>query len=167
MALALRASGAIVLVMSLIVFVALCFLTALSGMLFPPGDWFDGLKKPSFQPPKWAFPVAWTALYIMIAISGWLVWEAASPEQRPVPMAFFGIQLILNFLWSALFFGAKRMRLALVELVLLWLSIIAMIITFYPISPLAAWMLAPYLIWVSFAGVLNHSVWKLNPSAPN
>lgn len=148
---------------SLLVFIGLVVLTATGGGIFRPGLWYDSLERPSWTPPDWAFPVAWTALYAMIAVSGWMVWDAAGPGEATLPMALFGIQLVLNFLWSAIFFGLKRIGLALLEVSLLWLSIIGMIVTFYPIAPGAAYLLVPYLVWVTFAAALNFAIWRRNP----
>ncbi len=149
----------------------LCFLlavvaAALSGTVFKPDEWYAHLRKPSWNPPNWVFPIAWSGLYLMIAVAGWIVWEAAPPGDRMVPMTVYGVQLALNATWSAIFFGMKRMDLALAELILLWLSIVATMVVFMPISTLAVWLLVPYLAWVSFAGVLNATVWRLNKEEP-
>jgi len=148
---------------ALLGFVAVNVVAALSGAFFPPGAWYESLNKPPWRPPNWLFPVAWTALYAMIAVSGWLIWTAAPLEETWLALTIYSVQVVLNACWSAIFFGIKRMDLALAELCLLWLSIVAMIVTFYPISPLAAWLLVPYLVWVSFAGVLNFTMLRLNP----
>jgi benzodiazapine receptor len=152
--------------MSLLVFVALNFLAASSGALFSPGRWYEDLRKPAWRPPNAAFPVVWTVLYILIAIAGWRVWERASPEALPLAMGIYGVQLALNAGWSAIFFGMKRMRLALAELGLLWLSIALMIAVFLPIDGLAALLLVPYLAWVTAAGALNLAMIRLNPELP-
>ena len=149
--------------LSLFGFGLACFLTACSGAIFSPGPWYEELEKPSWNPPNWAFPVVWTILFIMLAVSGWLVWREAGWPAAALPLAVYGVQLVLNFLWSALFFGARRMDLAFVDVLLLWVSIAVMIALFYPISPLAALLLVPYLIWVTIAAALNRAVWRLNP----
>ena len=146
---------------SLLPFIAAVFVTALSGAKYSPGSWYEELNKPSWQPPNWLFPIAWTILFIMIAISGWLVWREVGAIT--LPLVVYGIQLILNYMWSWLFFGKKRMDLALFEVGLLWLSIVAMIVLFYPISETAALLLLPYLAWVSFAAFLNFTMLRLNP----
>jgi translocator protein len=145
-------------------FIGACFVAALSGALFPPGQWYEGLKKPSWRPPNWLFAPAWTLLYAMIAIAGWLVWREAGFAGAPVALGLWGLQLALNAAWSGLFFGMRRMDLALAELVLLWLAILATIVAFYPIQSTAALLMAPYLAWVTFAGVLNFAMWRLNPT---
>lgn len=149
--------------LSLLAFVALTALTAMGGGVFRPGQWYENLNHPSWRPPNWLFAPVWFVLYAMIAVSAWLVWSAAGPDEVVLPMVAFGAQLVLNFAWSAIFFGLRRLGLAFAELGLLWLSIVAMIALFAPIDEGAAWLLAPYLAWVTFAGVLNFTVWRLNP----
>ena len=144
-------------------FFAACFLTSLSGAIFKPGPWYDALKKPWWRPPNWLFPPAWGILFIMIAISGWLVWREAG---FGFALVVYTIQLVINFGWSGLFFGLRRLDLALYELMALWLSILACIIVFAPISTTAAWLMVPYLAWVSFAGYLNFTMLKLNGPKP-
>ncbi len=145
-----------------LVFFGLVFAAALSGAVFKPGPWYDGLAKPSWNPPDWAFPVVWSILYIMIAVAGVLVWRA---EGWGTAMAFWAAQLVLNALWSALFFGARRMDWAFYEVVLLWLSIIGFIVTAWPVSATAALLFVPYLAWVTTAAALNRTVWRMNPGA--
>ena len=150
--------------MSLVVFLALAVAAASSGAVFSPGEWYDGLRKPSWRPPKIAFPIVWSILYLAIAVSGWLVWTSAAPGEAALPMTVYGIQLALNAGWSWIFFGLKRMRLAFAELAALWVSIAATIAVFHPIDAVAAWLLAPYLAWVTAAGALNLSMIRLNPA---
>lgn len=142
-------------------FLAANFVTAISGGLFPPGEWYQQLKKPSWNPPNWLFPVVWLVLYIMIAVAGARVWVAAGVDAL-FEIMIYALQLILNFLWSAIFFGMRRMDLAFVEVSLLWGSIVWLIVLFHAIDALAAYLLIPYLIWVSIAALLNWSVWRLN-----
>lgn len=144
-------------------FFAACFAAALSGAYFRPGEWYERLDKPAWRPPNWLFPPAWTLLYIMIAVSGWLVWLTAGFAGAAVPLAVYGVQLVFNAGWSAVFFGARRPGWAMLEVVGLWTSIAATIAAFYPISTTAAWLLVPYLGWVSFAAVLNFAIWRRNP----
>jgi len=147
-------------VLALVGFFAACFAAATTGALFKPGEWYDRLDRPSWLPPDWAFPVAWSALYIMIAVAGWLVWRV---DGFGAPLWLWWAQLALNALWSVLFFGVRRLGLAMAEAVLLWLSILGCILAFAPLSPTAAWLMAPYLAWVTFACVLNWSMWRRNP----
>ncbi len=151
--------------LGLLGFAAACFLAALSGALFRPGDWYETLVKPWWRPPNWLFGPAWTVLYTMIAIAGWLVWRKAGFAGAAVPLAIYGVQLLLNALWSGIFFGMKRMDLAFYELVGLWLSILATILAFATVDTTPAWLLVPYLGWVTFAGYLNLTMWRLNPQA--
>jgi tryptophan-rich sensory protein len=144
-------------------FFGACFATALSGAIFKPGQWYEGLKKPWWRPPNWLFGPAWAVLFLMIAFSGWYVWQEVGVG---FALAVYGVQLALNFLWSAFFFGMRRLDLALYDLMLLWLSILACIIVFAPISATAAWLMVPYLGWVSFAGWLNFTMLKLNGPRP-
>ncbi|MFN3549169.1 MAG: TspO/MBR family protein [Mesorhizobium sp.] len=147
---------------SLLVFVVFCVATASTGAIFQPGAWYEALAKPSWTPPNWAFPVVWTALYIMIALAGWLVWRQVGFGGAIV---FWGLQLVLNGAWSWLFFGRRRMDLALIDVSLLWLSIAAFILLAWPVSVWAGLLFLPYLVWVSIAAMLNLTVWRMNPHA--
>jgi benzodiazapine receptor len=142
-------------------FILACFAAASTGALFKPGAWYARLAKPWFNPPNWLFPIAWSVLYLMIAVAGFLVWRQVG----------FGAEiwlwwgsLLLNAAWSWIFFGLRRMDWALAELALFWVSIAGMIAAFAPVSAAAAWLLVPYLVWVSFAGFLNWTLWRLNPT---
>ncbi len=148
--------------LGLIGFVVACMAVASSGAVFKPGDWYETLAKPWWRPPNWLFPIAWTLLYACIAVAGWLVWKTAGFAGASTALAVYGIQLLFNAAWSGLFFGMRRIDLAFAELVLLWLSIVATVALFAPISLLAAELLLPYLVWVTFAGALNLSIWQMN-----
>ena len=152
--------------LSLAVFIGLNVAAAASGAVFKPGEWYESLNKPSWRPPNWAFPVVWTALYAMIVIAGWRVWNRAPAEMLPAAMGIYGLQLVLNAGWSAVFFGMRNMRLALVELIGLWSSIFALILVFAAIDGVAALLLLPYLVWVTIAGLLNLAMIRLNPAPP-
>ncbi|WP_226381670.1 TspO/MBR family protein [Falsiroseomonas ponticola] len=141
-------------------FFAACFAAACTGAVFKPGEWYDRLDRPNWLPPDWAFPVAWSLLYIMIAVAAWLVWRV---EGFQLALGIWAVQLVLNALWSVLFFGVRRLGLALAEALALWASILACIVTFAPVSATAAWLMVPYLAWVTFACVLNWSMWRRNP----
>lgn len=141
----------------------LCFTVAASGAFFPPDEWFRGLVRPSFAPPDWLFGPVWTVLYSMMAISAWLVWKASGFAKARTALIVFGIQLLLNATWSGLFFGRHRPDLAFAEIIILWIAIVTTIKMFRPHSKTAAYMLLPYLAWVSFASVLNFGFWSLNP----
>ena len=146
----------------LIGFVAACFLAAGTGILFKPGAWYEHLKKPSWRPPNRLFAPVWTVLYLMIAVSGWLVWRAAGFPGAALALSLYVVQLLLNAAWTPVFFGLHRLDLGFAVIVLLWLSIAATIAAFAPINAAAAWLMAPYLAWVSFASLLNFAVWQLN-----
>lgn len=128
-------------------------------------SWYANLVKPSFNPPGWVFGPVWTFLYTLMGIAAWLVWKRgslSSPSVRAALSLFF-LQLVLNALWSVLFFGLKSPLLALVDIVALLAAIAATIVVFRPISPAAAWLMTPYLAWVAFAAILNAAIWRLNP----
>jgi len=147
--------------MSLIVFCSLVAVAALSGAFFKPGEWYDRLKKPDWNPPKWVFPVVWTVLYAFIAIAGWLIWQEAGTG---LVLAIWGLQLILNAAWSYFFFGIRRMDWAFWDVTGLVIAVLAFIIAAWPISMWAALLFLPYLAWVGTAALLNWTVWKLNPN---
>ncbi len=145
-------------------FVGACSVAAATAAAFPPGDWYERLAKPFWRPPKWLFAPAWAILYMTIAVSGWLVWGQAGFAGAALPLTIYLVQLTLNAAWTPIFFGLHRPDLAFFEIVLLWLSIIATIAFFHPVHDGAAWLLLPYLGWVTFAGALNLTLWRLNPA---
>jgi len=149
-------------VFELLGFIAACFFAALTGALFRPGDWYERLAKPTWRPSNRLFAPVWTFLYFTIAISGWLVWRKAGFAGAALPLAIYALQLVLNAAWTPIFFGLHRPDLAFLDIILLWLSIIATIALFFPIQAAAALLLLPYLAWVTFAGALNFAVWRLN-----
>jgi tryptophan-rich sensory protein len=140
----------------------LCFVPATLGVLFLPGAWYAALVKPAWNPPSWLFGPVWTALYTLMAISAWLVWRRGGARAPGRPLGWFLLQLALNAAWSPLFFGMKRMGWAFAEIVLLWLAIVATLRAFAPVHRVAAALLVPYLAWVTFATVLNGTLWWLN-----
>jgi benzodiazapine receptor len=125
--------------------------------------WYMEIEKPSFNPPSTVFGPVWTVLYIMMGFAVGLIWSNGS-EDRQVRrgLALFGIQLLLNVLWSLLFFGLKSPGLALIDITLLLITIVLCIRAFHPIDRWAAYLMVPYLLWVSFASILNASIWVLN-----
>ncbi|GHJ45833.1 putative TspO/MBR-related protein precursor [Catellatospora sp. TT07R-123] len=142
-------------------FAAAVALVALVGGLAVarPADDYAALARPGWAPPAWVFGPVWTLLYAMIALAGWLVWRAVGWGPQLVPYA---IQLVLNAAWTPLFFGAGLRGAALVDIVALWLAIGATVAVFRKVSPVAAWLLVPYWLWVTFATALNFSIWQLN-----
>ncbi|SES01771.1 TspO and MBR related proteins [Lentzea xinjiangensis] len=145
----------------LLVFVAAVVVTALVGSLFSvsAGDEYLGLRRPGWAPPAWLFGPVWTALYGLIALSGWLAWRNGAQRGE---LALFGAQLVLNAAWTPLFFGLGWYEAAFAEIIVLWLTVVTLIVVFSWRSKTAAVLLAPYLAWVSFAGALNISIAVLN-----
>jgi len=133
------------------------------GMLTDIGPWYRALVKPSWQPPDWLFGPVWTTIFILAAVSAALAWRAAGETQRRMVVILFVTNGILNVGWSLLFFHLKRPLLAGLEVILLWASIVALIWYVQRFSRTAAWLLVPYLLWVSFATVLNWTIVALNP----
>jgi len=135
---------------------------ALSGVLSMGGfESYGQVAQPPLSPPDWIFPVVWTILFTLMGISAYLVYVSDSPYRNSA-LLVYGVQLVVNFMWPLLFFNAQQFLLAFIWLVLLWVLIILMIIKFYRVRPLAAWLQIPYLLWVSFAGYLNLAVYLLN-----
>ncbi len=127
------------------------------------GPWYQVLRKPSWQPPDWLFGPAWTLIYGLIALAGVLAWNAARDRRHGLNIVgVFALNALLNVGWSELFFGLHRPDWALFEVVAFWLSIVVLIVTASSASHVAGWLLAPYLAWVTFAGVLNLAVVRLN-----
>jgi len=149
-------------ILALTGWVLLCFAAAAVGGFFMPGEWYASLNKPAWNPPGWIFGPVWTALYTLMAVAAWLVWKRGGFATQRRPLALFLVQLALNAAWTPLFFGLHRPGLAFAEMLLLWLAIAATLAAFRRVSRAAAWLLAPYLAWVSFAAVLNFTLWKLN-----
>ena len=150
----------------LVVAVVICELAGIIGSLFTapsiPG-WYAGLTKPSFNPPNWVFAPVWTALYALMGIAAWLIFEKGlkGPNVKRA-LSIFVAQLIVNVMWSIMFFGAHHILGAFVLIVALWILIAATIQLFWRISKPAAALLVPYLAWVSFAAALNASLYVLN-----
>jgi len=138
------------------------FIPSLFGAFFTPGPWYADLNKPEWTPPGYIFGPVWTLLYTTMGISAWLVWK--QKQIRPVrpALAWFVLQLLFNALWSWIFFGLHNPGLALIEIIILWISIIVTLFAFLRIHRPAGLLLMPYLLWVSFASVLNYSIWRLN-----
>jgi len=169
----------------LVIAIAVSELAGIIGSVFTISaipNWYAGLVKPALNPPAWVFGPAWTTLYALMGVSLFLVWKQHSsildPSSRAklatgqgnvrmlrmwkIGIAVFFVQLSLNSVWSIIFFGLQNPGWALVDIVLLWLAIVWTIAVFYKISKPAAYLLAPYLLWVSFASYLNYSIWALN-----
>lgn len=149
-------------IVSFAVFIGFVIAAAAFGGQWGADPWYRALSKPSWTPPNWLFPVAWSVLYLMVAFAGWLIWETPT-EQRFLILSFWGAQLLLNATWSYIFFGRKEIGLALIQLIALWLSIAGFIALAWPVNQTAGLLFVPYLIWVSYAGALNASIWRRNP----
>lgn len=150
---------------SLVPFIVVCFAAAGIGSFFTNtsvNTWYAQLRKPDWTPPNWLFAPVWTTLYVLMAISAWLVWRGTEWSAARSALVLFAIQLALNTLWSLVFFGLREVRLAFVEIMLLWMMIVATAVAFRPLSPLAACLLLPYLLWVGFASYLNFRIWQIN-----
>lgn len=124
--------------------------------------WYAGLAKPSFNPRNGIFGPVWTALYILLGAGLYLVMAAPKTAVRKTALIVFAVQMVLNFFWSYLFFYFRLPGVAFVEILILWVCIVALIVTFFRVSAAAAFLQIPYLLWVSFASVLNGSIWYLN-----
>jgi tryptophan-rich sensory protein len=147
------------------IFIVVCLAVAGLGSVFTAGsvrDWYPALQKPSWNPPAWLFGPVWTVLYIMMAIAAWLIWQRQGLAGVSSALGLFGFQLILNALWSPLFFGLRSPLAGLMDIVPLWAAILATILSFWKISAVAGVLLIPYWLWVSFATALNFAIWRLN-----
>ena len=148
----------------LILFFAICLGAGGLGSFFTASsvrDWYPRLRKPPGTPPSWVFGPVWTTLYVLMAISAWLVWREYHRGAFPALLIFFA-QLALNVAWSGIFFGSRMTGVALAEIVLLWMAIVFNLLIFYLLLPISALLLLPYWLWVSYAMYLNFGFWKLN-----
>jgi tryptophan-rich sensory protein len=125
-------------------------------------DWYMNLQKPSFQPPSWLFSPVWTFLYIMMGIALWMVWKKPNSRERNIAITIFFAQLLFNFLWSIIFFNWHGVGMALIDILVLWVLILSTIFSFGKLSKTAAWLLVPYISWVTFATILNYAIWQMN-----
>lgn len=125
-------------------------------------EWYSTLNRPSFSPPNWIFGPVWTVLYILLGTTLFLIWKQTPSKERNNALWIFSIQMFLNFIWSFVFFYFNQIGLALIVIILLWICILFMLISFYKIKPWAAYLNIPYLLWVTFASVLNSAFYILN-----
>jgi benzodiazapine receptor len=147
----------------LLLFVGIALGVGSLGILFLPGPWYAALSKPAWTPPdRWFGPI-WTALYLSMGIAAWLVWSERYHRARNVSLLAYAVQLLINALWVPVFFGAKNIGAALFVIVALWLSVAWTLREFSRVKPAAAWLLVPYIAWVTLAVALNLSIWKHNP----
>ncbi|KKS31673.1 MAG: TspO and MBR like protein [Candidatus Amesbacteria bacterium GW2011_GWA2_42_12] len=149
----------------LIVAVSVSEIVGIIGSVFTTSSiqtWYAALAKPALNPPAWVFGPVWTILYFLMGVAAFLVWEKGlNKKDVKIALIIFDVQLALNIFWSIIFFGLRSSGWAFVEIIFLWLAILATIILFARISRPAAWLLLPYIVWVSFAGYLNYSIWQL------
>lgn len=153
-------------VLKLIVAIGLSEFAGIIGAVFTTpsiSTWYANIVRPEFSPPNWVFGPVWTTLYALMGIAAFLVWKKGlGRKDVKVALGIFVGQLVLNSLWSIIFFGLQSPGAAFIEIMVLWLAIVATIVTFAKISKPAAWLLVPYILWVSFAAFLNYSIWMLN-----
>lgn len=152
--------------LKLVVAVVVTQLAGIIGSLFTFSaipTWYATLTKPELNPPSWIFGPVWTALYLLMGVSAFLIWQKGwARKDVKIALSVYGVQLVLNALWSIVFFGMQNPGLALVNIVLLFVSIVATMVLFYKISRPALYLLIPYILWVSFASYLNYAIYALN-----
>lgn len=157
-----RGPGAVA---ALVGFVAVAQLAGLIGIPFTDratGGWYDRLDVPAFNPPTWVFGPVWTVLYLLIGVAAWLVWRHTDSPQRTTALTWWVVQLVLNAAWTPLFFGAQALWAAFIEILVLWVAIVATTRMFGRVERPAMLLMLPYLAWVSFAAVLNGSIAAMN-----
>ncbi|RMT16495.1 TspO/MBR protein [Pseudomonas amygdali pv. mori] len=145
--------------MTFLIFLLACSAAAATGIIFKPGAWYESLQKPSFTPPNWAFPVAWTVIYLLLAWAGYRL--TLLPGSQTV-LALWAAQIALNTLWTPVFFGANRIVAAIVILALLWIVVATMIVMALQLDIITGLILFPYLVWLSVAAALNFSILRHN-----
>lgn len=142
------------------IYVAACAAAASTGAFFAPDGWYRTIAKPRWTPPDWVFPVVWTTLYIFMAIA---VTRVAGREDSAHAVALWSLQMVLNALWSPVFFGLHRIRDGLIVVCCVWLAVCATMIAFFQVDTLAGALFVPYLIWMTTAAALNFAIWRANP----
>lgn len=151
--------------LALAAFIGLCEAVGLGSAQFmdnAQSSWFQTLERPAWGPPDWLFAPVWTALYAMMGTAAWLVWKRRGFGGAPLAMSLFGIQLVLNGLWTPIFFGLHEPGLALLDASALWLAVAGTTVVFARHSSKAAWIMTPYLLWTTYAWALNWQIWRLN-----
>ena len=146
--------------LSFFIFFVTCFVAASTGALFPPDEWYKSLQKPSWNPPDWLFPIAWSILYIIIAYVGMRI--SIIGGEAPFAIGLWALQICLNTIWTPIFFGLHKIRLAMGFILGLWTTVFIMVLSYSFIDVLSSVLLVPYFIWVSFAAVLNYKVMVIN-----
>ena len=138
------------------------FCPAATAVFVSTDGWYATLRTPSWNPPAWVFGPVWTVLYFLIAVAAFQVWRQGGWRQQSVPLSLFLVQLVLNAIWTPLFFGMNRLGLAFGDIVVLWLIVAATLVAFLRVKTSAGLLLVPYLAWVSLATALNYTIWRLN-----
>lgn len=150
----------------LLVAVLISELAGIVGSIFTASSiegWYAGIVKPAINPPSWVFAPVWTTLYALMGIAAFLVWKKGwSRRDVKIALGIFTLQLVLNTLWSIIFFGFQSPGGAFIEIIFLWMAILVTMVAFARISKWAVWLLVPYILWVSFAAYLNYSIYALN-----
>ncbi len=153
-------------IIKLILSIIICEGAGILGSIFTTksvSGWYLTINKPNFNPPSWIFGPVWILLYLLMGISVFIIWSKFNDHSLfKSAIIIFSIQLLLNVFWSFLFFGQKSPLLAFIEIIFLWIAILITIIVFYKLNHLSAYLLIPYILWVSFASVLNYFIWRLN-----
>lgn len=151
-------------VIGLVGWLMVSFAAAWIGSRYMPGEWYASLAKPSWNPPNAIFAPVWSVLYVLMGVAAWLVWRQAGLNGAGAALGLFVVQLILNALWSYLFFGMHRLDLAFFDIVILWVAILAVVVLFWRVYWGAGALMLPYLAWVGFASFLNVVLWRMNVS---
>ena len=157
-------------VLGFVAFLVVVFVAAgVGGVASAAGvrDWYPSLAKPAWTPPAWVFGPAWTALYLCMATAGFLAWRKGGWAGARPALALFALQLVLNAAWSWVFFGLRRPGLALAEIVVLWVAVLATTAALLRVTRPAAWLFVPYLLWITYAAALNFAIWRMNRPAPH
>lgn len=153
-------------IFKLIIAIVICEAAGVIGSLFTTpsiATWYKSLTKPMLNPPSWIFAPVWTTLFVLMGVAVFLIWKKGLKEQKTkIAFGIFAVQLVLNILWSIIFFGLHNPGAAFIEIIFLWLAILLTIIYFFKISKPAAYLLIPYILWVTFASYLNYSLWQLS-----
>jgi len=149
-------------ILGLAFWIALTFGVASFGAQFEPGLWYAGIAKPDWTPPGWVFGPVWGILYLTMSISAWLIWQRRFAGTTKAPLALYVAQLVLNGLWSWLFFGRQMIGAALVDLIALTVLVAVTMAAFMRVRKAAGYMMLPYLLWVAFASALNFQIWRMN-----
>lgn len=150
----------------LVFWIGICYLAAWTGALVSPGmapsDWYDALSKPAWNPPGWVFGPVWTALYTMMGVAAWSIWDRFGIKAARAALAAFIVQLLLNGLWSRIFFYMQEPGWAFFQIILLMAAIVITTILFFKRKTIAGWLMVPYVLWAAYAATINGAIWIMN-----